>query len=171
MNTPQIILGIDPSLRSTGYAVIKRESSSQLKSLTWGVIKNPSQLTLETCLLNIFQTLQNVIQTYQPTYAAIEKVIYVQNYSIAITLGCAKGAALLAVAEKNLDLFEYTPKQIKLASTGRGSAQKNQVGFMVRALLGLETTPPPDASDALAIAITHAQNILFKIAPPSKSLR
>ena len=162
MNTPQIILGIDPSLRGTGYAVIKREPASQLKSLTWGVIKNSSQLTIETCLLNIFQTLQNIIQTYQPTHAAIEKVIYVQSYSVAITLGCAKGAALLAVAEKNLDLFEYTPKQMKLAATGRGSAKKNQVGFMVRALLSLDTTPPPDASDALAIAITHAQTLAMR---------
>lgn len=159
MNLPQIILGIDPSLRGTGYAVIKRESASQLKSLTWGVIKNSPQLKIETCLLNIFKTLQTVIQNYQPTEAAIEKIIYVQSHSVAITLGCAKGAALLAVAEKNLDLFEYAPKQIKLAATGRGGAQKNQVGFMVRALLGLETTPPPDASDALAVAITHAHTL------------
>ena len=162
MNSPYIILGIDPSLRGTGYAVIRRDGSTRLRALTWGVIKNSSQLKMETCLLQIYETLQNVIQTYQPHCAAIEKIIYVQSHSIAITLGCAQGAALLAVAQSHLDLFEYAPRQIKLAATGLGAARKNQVGFMVRALLELNTTPPPDASDALAIAITHAQKFRLK---------
>ena len=154
----EIILGIDPSLRGTGYAIIQRASASQLKSLTWGVIKNSPQLTLEACLLNIHDTLNDVITTYQPNCVAIEKIIYVQSHSVAITLGCAKGAAFLVAAQHGLKIFEYAPRQIKLAATGRGSAQKNQVGFMIRALLGLDTTPPPDACDALAVAITHAQN-------------
>jgi crossover junction endodeoxyribonuclease RuvC len=88
----------------------------------------------------------------------VEGVIYLQNFQTAITLGAARGAALLAFAEAGLPIFEYAPRRVKSASTGRGGAQKAQVGFMMRAMLGLTENPPPDAADALAIALTHAQN-------------
>src|SRR5581483_11012167 len=81
--------------------------------------------------------------------------IYVQSYKTAIVLGAARGAAILAAAENGLPVFEYSPRRIKQSTVGRGSAGKNQVAFMVRALLGLTETPDADAADALAIALTH----------------
>ncbi len=88
---------------------------------------------------------------------AIEGVIFVQSYQTAITLGAARGAALLAAAEAGLPVHEYSPKRVKQAVVGRGAAGKAQVAFMVRALLGLTETPPADAADAIAIGITHFQ--------------
>jgi crossover junction endodeoxyribonuclease RuvC len=89
---------------------------------------------------------------------AIESVIYVQSFPTAITLGSARGAALLAAAQRGLAIYEYAPRRVKQAVVGRGGAQKNQVGFMIRALLGLTVTPPPDAADAMAIGLTHFQS-------------
>lgn len=157
MNSSKIILGIDPSLRSTGYGIIESFSPSRHRVLTWGTIKNPAQLEMAQCLKNTYEQLQSIIHDYQPTCAAIERTIYVQSHSVAITLGCARGVILLALEQNQVELFEYAPRQVKMASTGRGAAHKNQVGFMIRALLGMDTTPPPDASDALAVALTHAQ--------------
>ena len=90
-----------------------------------------------------------------PDCCALESVIYVQSYKTAILLGAASGAAILAAAENGLPVFEYSPKRIKQSTVGRGSAGKNQVAFMVRALLGLTETPDADAADALAIGLTH----------------
>lgn len=85
-------------------------------------------------------------------------MIYVQSYKTAILLGAARGAAILAAAENGLPVFEYAPKRIKQATVGRGGAGKNQIAFMVRALLGLAETPGPDAADALAIGLTHLRS-------------
>ena len=87
----------------------------------------------------------------------MESVIYVQSYKTAIILGAARGAAILAAAEHGLPVFEYPPKRIKQSTVGQGAAGKNQVAFMVRALLGLTETPDADAADALAIGLTHLQ--------------
>lgn len=151
------ILGIDPSLRSTGYGVIE-VSGSRYSLLGFGEIKTASAATSSEALLKIHETLLQVIEQYRPETVAIEGVIYLQNYQTAITLGAARGAALLAVAKSGLPVFEYAPRRVKAAATGRGGAQKNQVSFMMRALLGLTENPPADAADALAIAVTHAQN-------------
>ncbi|MBX7158105.1 MAG: crossover junction endodeoxyribonuclease RuvC [Verrucomicrobiae bacterium] len=161
MSSSQVILGIDPSLRSTGYGVIESFSPSRHRVLTWGIIKNSPQLSVENCLANLYEKLQSLIHDYHPHGVALERTIYVQSHSVAITLGCARGVVLLAVAQNGLELFEYAPRQIKMASTGRGAARKNQVAFMIRALLGLDTTPSPDASDALAVALTHAQRCRY----------
>src|SRR5919199_2149835 len=96
-----------------------------------------------------------LIDEHAPDCCALESVIYVQSYKTAIILGAARGAAILAAAEKGLPVFEYPPKRIKQSTVGRGGAGKNQVAFMVRALLGLTETPDADAADALAIALTH----------------
>ena len=92
---------------------------------------------------------------HEPDCCALEAVIYVQSHKTAITLGAARGSAILAAAELGLPVFEYAPKRIKQATVGNGSADKSQVAFMVRALLGLTETPGPDAADALAIGLTH----------------
>ncbi len=152
-----VIFGLDPSLRSTGYGIIYAEGRD-LRALAFGVIKNPDRLTPSRCLVAIHQQITDLLQQHKPDAAAVEGVIYLQNYQTAITLGSARGAALLAFAEAGLPIYEYAPKRVKAAATGRGGAQKAQVGFMMRALLGLTENPPPDAADALAIALTHAQN-------------
>ena len=159
-----VIFGLDPSLRSTGYGIIFAEGRV-LRALAYGVIKNPDKIVPSRCLVAIHQRITDLLQEYKPDAAAVEGIIYLQNYQTAITLGCARGAALLALAEAGLPIYEYAPRRVKSAATGRGAAQKAQVGFMMRALLGLTENPPPDAADALAIALTHAQNTGIRAKP------
>jgi crossover junction endodeoxyribonuclease RuvC len=159
-----IIFGLDPSLRSTGYGIIHVEGR-EMKALAYGVIKNSDKMVPSRCLVAIYQQVADLLQQYKPDAAAVESIIYLQNYQTAITLGSARGAALLALAEASLPIYEYAPRRVKAAATGRGGAQKTQVGFMMRALLGLTENPPVDAADALAIALTHAQNTGLRAKP------
>src|SRR5271163_2864970 len=152
-----VIFGLDPSLRSTGYGIIAIEGRTT-RALAYGVIKNADKIVPSRCLVAIHRQVTDLLQQYNPDCAAVEGIIYLQNYQTAITLGSARGAALLAFAEAGLPIYEYAPKRVKAAATGRGGAQKEQVGFMIRARLGLTENPPPDAADALALALTHAQN-------------
>jgi crossover junction endodeoxyribonuclease RuvC len=157
-NSPERVLAIDPSLRGTGYAVLEGGcGAGKPRALTWGVVKNPPGMLQTGCLLAINQTIRDVVDEYRPTVAAFESVIFVQSYKTAIILGCARGAALLAAAGAGLPVFEYAPKRVKQAVVGRGAADKSQVAFMVRALLGLSETPAPDAADAIAVGLTHFQ--------------
>ena len=123
----------------------------------YGTISNASSLPSSSCLVAIRDRLIELIRQHEPDCCALESVIYVQSYKTAILLGAARGAAILAAAENGLPVFEYPPKRIKQATVGRGAADKNQVAFMVRALLGLTETPNTDAADALAIALTHVR--------------
>ena len=148
------VLAVDPSLRGTGYAVIET-IGGKMRAITYGVVKNPPKLAAHECLREIHETLSRVAAEHAPTCFAIEGVIYVQNVRTAIILGSARGAALLVAAGQNLAVHEYAPRLVKQAVVGRGGAQKDQVAFMIRALLGLKETPPPDAADALAIGMTH----------------
>ena len=150
-----IILGVDPSLRGTGWGVLEVQGG-KIKSLDFGVIRNPPALRPSLCLVAIHQKLSGVIAVRAPTVMAIEGLFYAQNIRTALMMGQARGAALLAGAEAGLEIFEYAPRRVKQSLVGVGSAAKNQVGFMVRALLDLTETPEPDAADALAIALTHA---------------
>ena len=151
------ILAVDPSLRSTGFAVLERVSN-QVRALEYGIIKNPPALLHSGCLVAIRERLSELVQKHAPDCAAIEAVIYVQSYRTAITLGSARGAALLALAERGLPVYEYAPRRVKQAVVGRGGAVKSQVGFMIRAMLGLTENPPEDAADAMAIGLTHFQS-------------
>jgi crossover junction endodeoxyribonuclease RuvC len=153
----ETILAVDPSLRGTGYAILERDSG-KTRCLHFGVIKNSPKLTISGCLVAIHEQLGEVIEKFSPPVMAIESVIYVQSFPTAITLGSARGAALLAAAQRGLAIYEYAPRRVKQAVVGRGGAQKTQVGFMIRALLGLTVTPPPDAADAMAIGLTHFQS-------------
>lgn len=148
------VIAIDPSLRSTGFAVLERVGN-KVQALEFGIVKNPDKLLQSSCLVAIHDRLAEVIHRHEPDCAAVEAVIYVQSYRTAITMGAARGAALLAMAERGLAIFEYAPTKVKQAVVGRGGAAKDQVNFMVRALLGLTSTPQADAADALAIGITH----------------
>jgi crossover junction endodeoxyribonuclease RuvC len=151
------VLAIDPSLRSTGFAVIER-AGTKFHTLEYGVIRNAQTLRSSSCLVAIHDRLAELVHKYEPDSAAVESVIYVQSYKTAIVLGAARGAAILAMAERGIEIFEYAPRRVKQAVVGRGGAVKDQVGFMVRALLGLTENPPADAADALAIGLTHFQS-------------
>ncbi len=163
------VLAIDPSLRGTGFAVLEtlgpaaggRASSAlaamplKARSLVYGTIKNKADFLPSSCLVAIHDRLAEIIHQHEPDCCAIEGVIFVQSHRTAITLGAARGAAILAAAERGVPVFEYSPREVKQAVVGRGGAEKTQVAFMVRALLGLTETPAPDAADALAIGLTH----------------
>jgi crossover junction endodeoxyribonuclease RuvC len=150
------ILGIDPALRHTGYGVLSWEGD-RFTVREFGVIDNPARLRQTQCLLRTNECVRDIIARFQPDACAIESVIYVQSYRTAITLGAARAAAILAATSAGLPVYEYPPRRVKQAIVGRGAADKQQVAFMVRARLGLNETPLPDAADALAIAITHCQ--------------
>lgn len=150
------VLAIDPSLRSTGFAVMEKRGQ-RIHSIEFGLVKNSDRLLPSGCLVAIRDRLAEIAIRHEPDCAALESVIYVQSHRTAITLGAARGAAIIALAERGIPIFEYAPRRVKQAVVGRGAAAKNQVGFMVRALLGLTENPPPDAADALAIGLTHFQ--------------
>ncbi|HYR57100.1 MAG TPA: crossover junction endodeoxyribonuclease RuvC, partial [Chthoniobacteraceae bacterium] len=138
------VLAIDPSLRGTGFAVVEK-TDGKLRAIDFGTIKNKPALLPSGCLVAIHERVVELIAQHRPECAAFEAVIFVQSYKTAITLGAARGAALVAVAGRGLPIYEYAPRRVKQSVVGRGGADKGQVGFMVRALLGLTETPPPDA--------------------------
>jgi crossover junction endodeoxyribonuclease RuvC len=150
------VLAIDPSLRSTGFALLEKQNG-KLRSIEYGLIRNRPEVPHSTCLVVIRDRLAELIQRYEPDSGAIESTIFVQSYKTAIILGAVRGAAIVAMAERGLPIYEYAPRRVKQAVVGKGAAAKQQVGFMIRALLGLTETPPPDAADALAIGLTHFQ--------------
>jgi crossover junction endodeoxyribonuclease RuvC len=150
------VLAIDPAVRNTGYAVLEGEARTP-KVLTYDVISIPNRLAQSAALSAIRTHLVGVIQTYQPDEVAVEGIIYVQSHQTAISMGAARAAALIAAADHGLRVYEYAPRKVKMAVVGKGTADKSQVAFMVRALLGLAETPPPDAADALAIGLAHLQ--------------
>src|SRR5436190_22552422 len=148
------VLAVDASLRNCGVAIVDLNNGKP-RALYFGTIHNASSLRSSSCLVAIRDQVTQLIREHAPDSCALESVIYVQSYKTAILLGAARGAAILAAAENGLPVFEYPPRRIKQATVGRGGAGKNQVAFMVRALLGLTETPDADAADALAIGLTH----------------
>lgn len=160
--TTMRVLSIDPALRNTGFAVIEQARAegraarqAKYRALEYGVIRNAPKLLQSSCLVEIRRQLLETIEKHRPEVCAIEAVIYVQSFKTAITLGSARGAALMAASEAGLPIYEYAPKRVKQAVVGLGAATKEQVAFMMRALLGLTETPPSDAADALAIGMAH----------------
>lgn len=150
------VLSIDPAVRNTGYAVLEGDPRKPAV-LGYDVISIPKKLSQSAALAAVRTHISNLIAKFQPDEVAVEGIIYVQSHQTAITMGAARAAALIAAADHGLSVYEYPPKKVKSAVVGNGSADKSQVAFMVRALLGLSETPPPDAADALAIAIAHLQ--------------
>ena len=151
-----VILGIDPSLRSTGFGLIDA-NGSQLTAISHGHIKNPPKVLPSRCLVRIGDAVAELIQEHKPKVMAVEGLVYVQNTRIALTLGQVRGVVVATAARHGLEIYEYAPRKVKQAVTGLGGAGKTQVGHMVKALLGLKEIPQPDAADALALAICHSQ--------------
>jgi crossover junction endodeoxyribonuclease RuvC len=155
-----IILGIDPGSITTGFGVIRQESSKQYYVVS-GCIKTGNKPWAER-LLQIYQDITEIIRTYLPEQAAIEQVFVNKNVASALKLGHARGAAMLAIANVGINIAEYSPRKIKQAVVGHGGAEKIQVQHMVKALLGLHSVPKTDAADALAIAICHGNFLRVK---------
>jgi crossover junction endodeoxyribonuclease RuvC len=152
----QIIIGVDPSLRGTGYGVIQAGRPGP-RALAHGTISCPAGWEHSRCLARIAQTLREVVARHRPSAAAIEGLFFAQNLQTALIMGEARGAALVALAEAGLDIFEISPRKVKQAVVGYGAAQKLAVGKMVQRLLQLAEAPPPDAADALAVALACLQ--------------
>lgn len=152
------VLGVDPSIRRTGYAVLEVDGPSW-RALTFGAVANSPSRSQADCLVAIHDRLLEVMEEFHPQSLAIEQVLYAQNTRTSIVLGAARGAALMAAARCGLTITEYPAKSVKKAATGVGGARKDQVEFMMRALLGLTEMPGPDEADALAVAMTHAQSL------------
>jgi len=164
----QIILGVDPSLRGTGYGVIRAEKS-QFTVVVHGTIACPAGWERSRCLVKIIQTLRDVMREHKPTVCVVEGLFFAQNLKTAIIMGEARGAAMAVIAEVGLDIFEIAPRKVKQAIVGYGGAQKLAVAKMVQRMLGLAELPEPDAADALALAIAHAHEAgRYRLSVPKK---
>lgn len=157
MPTSKRILGIDPGTGILGFGVIEIEKGGKAKLLDGGVIRTPAKDTDAERLLTIYNDLESFIKELQPSVMAVEKLFFAQNVTTAMTVAQARGVVLLLGKKHGMEVFEYTPLQIKQALTGYGRADKKQMQEMVRVILGLKTVPTPDdCADALAAAICHA---------------
>lgn len=153
MSIERVILGIDPGLANTGWGIVLQQGA-RMTCLAYGCVSTPADMELSQRLAKIHQQVGAVINRYGPTCVGIETVWFGQNITAAFATGQARGAALVACAQAGLSVGEFTPKQIKLAVVGAGGAEKEQVQYMVKQLLGLDAVPKPDhAADALAAAI------------------
>jgi len=153
---PRTILGVDPSLRGTGYGII-RTGKAQPDTLAQGTIVCPKEWERSRCLAKISQTLRDLLLEHAPEVCVVEGLFFAQNLKTAIIMGEARGAALAAVAGSGIEIYEIATRKVKLAIVGYGAAQKVAVAKMVQRLLGLAELPAPDAADALALALTLAQ--------------
>jgi crossover junction endodeoxyribonuclease RuvC len=149
------VLGIDPGSVVTGYGVVD-EQANRLQAKAWGALRTTARQPLGERLRRIYDGLAGALQTWQPDAVSVERVFIADNPKTALTLGHARGVALLAVAHAAVPLVEYSALEIKVAVVGYGRAAKSQVQQMVRTVLQLQESPQPaDAADALAAAICH----------------
>jgi crossover junction endodeoxyribonuclease RuvC len=153
-----IVLGIDPGTAALGYGVVER-TGSHLRAVDFGCITTSPDLSLPERLLIIHEAITEVIATHQPDVVGVERLFFSKNAQTAFGVGQARGVVLLAAAQAQIAVREATPSEIKLAVTGYGAADKEQVGRMVAVILGLDAVPTPDdTADALACAIATANS-------------
>jgi crossover junction endodeoxyribonuclease RuvC len=150
-----VILGVDPSLRGTGFGLIRLGKPHPV-ALAHGTISCPATWPRSRCLVKICETLRDALREHRPTVCVVEGLFYAQNLQTAIIMGEARGAALAVVAEAGLEIYEIAPRKVKQAVVGYGAAQKLAVAKMVQRLLNLRDLPDADAADALALALAHA---------------
>ncbi len=157
-----LVLGIDPGLATTGYGVIRADGYDQYTCVDYGIITSAAGLPDADRLRVIFDRLTELITTYQPEFAAVEKLYFQKNVKTALSVGQARGVVLLTLAQAGLPVYEYNPNEVKQTVCGYGNADKQQVQRMVQTLLRLDTMPKPDdAADALAVAICHVHHQSF----------
>ena len=157
-----LVLGIDPGTAITGYGLVREIGGRQAELVDYGVIRTPSGQPMAQRLKQLFHDLTNVIAEHRPDEAAVEELFFSRNVTTALSVGQARGVALLAAAEAGLPVHEYKPREIKQAVVGYGNASKEQIQQMVRVLLGIDEIPrPDDAADAVAVAICHIHSTPF----------
>jgi len=150
------VIGIDPGTALTGYGIVEELRNQSLRVIDFGVIRTESTDKPEIRLKIIFTQLNEILSLYKPETGAVEKLFFQRNTRTAMSVGQARGVAILSLAEAGLSVSEYGPVEIKQAVVGYGRASKNQVQQMVKMLLNLQEIPKPDdAADALAVAICH----------------
>ena len=161
------ILGIDPGLATMGWGVIETRGDRH-KLIQFGVLTTAAKQPMPQRLRVIFTGVNQLMDMYSPDEVAFEELFFSKNVTTGMAVSAARGAALVAAAQRTENLYEYTPMQVKQAVTGHGKADKHQVQMMVKMLLNMEeVAKPDDAADALAVAITHAHSLnmrhLYKI--------
>jgi crossover junction endodeoxyribonuclease RuvC len=150
-----LVLGVDPGLATTGYGLV-RETRNGLQAIAYGVVSTPAKRPIGQRLQQIYRELLALIQEHQPDEGAIEELFFSRNVRTAMSVGQARGVALLAMADAELRVTDYTPLTVKQAVSGFGGADKKQMQNTVKMLLHLDSIPrPDDAADALAVAICH----------------
>jgi crossover junction endodeoxyribonuclease RuvC len=150
------VLGLDPGTRHFGWGVVRRVGT-RMTHVAHGVVSVADEGPLGERLVAIESALVDVVSRFSPLEASIESMFYAKDASSSSKLAHARGVGLLVTARAGLAVFEYPPARVKLTVTGAGRAEKAQVAHMIRVMLGLAATPPADAADALAIAVTHLQ--------------
>jgi crossover junction endodeoxyribonuclease RuvC len=154
------VLGIDPGTGILGFGIIDYQKSGKSKLVDAGVIKTASQDSDSSRLLTIYDELKSVIVAHKPQVVSVEKLFFAQNVTTAMVVSQARGVVLLLCEQQKIEVYEYTPLQIKQALTGYGRADKKQIQEMVKIILGLDAIPKPDdCADALAAAITYTMNM------------
>lgn len=157
-----VILGIDPGIAIVGYGLVEC-IGNRFRVIDYGAIKTEANQLFPDRLKIVYDNLLNIIDKYQPDELAIEELFFNKNVKTAIKVGQARGVEILAAVNRGLDIYEYTPLQIKQGIVGYGRADKRQVQEMVKILLNLKETPKPDdVADALAVAICHGSSLKFK---------
>lgn len=150
------IIGIDPGYAIVGFGVIEYEKS-RFSTISYGAVTTPAGIKFERRLEIIYADICQILDSYKPQSLAIEKLYFQNNQKTAIDVAEARGVVLLAAAQRHIEIFEYTPLQVKQSITGYGQAVKKQVQEMTKRVLGLPQIPKPDdTADALAIAVCHA---------------
>lgn len=153
-----IILGIDPGFAITGYGIVKYEGN-KFSVINYGAITTKASMDFSQRLLLLSNELETVIDKYKPDMVAIEELFFNKNVKTAISAAHGRGVAMLSAARKGIEVFEYTPLQVKQAVVGYGRAEKSQVQQMVKVILNLEKIPKPDdVADALAVAICYGHS-------------
>jgi crossover junction endodeoxyribonuclease RuvC len=161
-----LVLGLDPGTAIMGYGLVREisgpDSPGDFELVEYGAITTPAGMPLARRLLSIYAQLNDLLDRYHPVAVVVEELFFNKNTTTVISVGQARGVALLAAASRNLTVCEYTPLQVKQSLSGYGRATKQQIQQMVRLLLNLDFIPrPDDAADALALAICHLRSRRF----------
>ncbi len=161
VNKQEIIVGIDPGSKATGYAFLSVEHK-KVKPLAYGVIKNNPRMTLANRITLLYQELSKLLDEFQPTIASIEKIFYAKNVRSLVSLGEARGVLLLALEQSQIPIYEYSAREVKKAVVGNGNASKQQVQYMVKSIMKIKDEELQfDITDAIAIALCHVNKLQY----------
>jgi crossover junction endodeoxyribonuclease RuvC len=157
-----LVIGIDPGTAITGYGLVREEQDGALTVVDYGIIRTPAKSPMPQRLLQLYRELKQIALLHRPDSGAVEKLFFQKNVRTAISVGQGRGVAILALAEADIEIAEYSPLEIKQSIAGYGGADKAQMQYMVKALLHLDEIPQPDdAADALAVAVCHIHSARF----------